>query len=78
MSYCRFGPDSDVYMYPRTDGSIVCSMCALPVFKNSTMVFEFPYQALQHLQTHLKHNHRVPRYAFNRLIFEIEEKDAET
>ena len=78
MSYCRFGRDSDVYMYPSALGGITCCSCKLsPVaddWRRDSQLFSYE-DALAHLQEHLKAGHLVPQCAIDRLKEEIEGSD---
>jgi hypothetical protein len=65
MSYCRFGADSDVYVYPSFSG-IVCCACR--------MGQDEPMDAaamLAHLRLHERGGDVVPGYAIERLMDEI-------
>jgi hypothetical protein len=70
MSYCRWGGDSDVYIYPTFNRGIVCCACRL---KSSTgglhedFAVELPAQMLSHLKEHIEAGQRVPDYAISRL-----------
>ncbi len=66
MSYCRFGDDSDVYMYPNTDGTIDCCACRLGGGRYTIA------EALDHLEEHQGVGHVVPQHAIDRLKREIE------
>lgn len=71
MSYCRIGPDSDVYVYRDMEGEYNCCGCSLvpegPV--------KFPHLAgiKYHLMCHRAMGHKVPSYAFDRIKEEMEE-----
>lgn len=64
MSYCRFGPNSDVYVLNGNE----CCGCKLGV----ASLFESKRYLLDHLILHIEHGHKVPRIAINRLLAEIE------
>jgi hypothetical protein len=66
MSYCRFGKDSDVYMYPSFDG-IVCCSCRLDENKWQDRVFQTPLEAIEHLREHQIAGHQVCNFALGRL-----------
>lgn len=64
MSYCRFGTDSDIYVYERTEGGIACCGCLLDV--------RFPYRVFRnvvefflHLGAHETKGHAVPVYMYD-------------
>lgn len=63
MSYCRWGEDSDVYVY-HSDG-YVCSSCKMAEGKDIRL--ETPIQLLAHLVRHRKEGHLVPDAAIERL-----------
>jgi hypothetical protein len=60
MSFARFGPESDVYVFPHVDGHFECSMCAL----GDTSVFRSKDAAefVAHLEDHRKAGHKVPEW----------------
>lgn len=67
MSYCRMGPDSDVYVYRRVeDNMLECCGCKL---NDNTRVFDCPTdeEMLNHLKHHLSTGHQVPAAALERL-----------
>lgn len=69
MAYCRVNEDSDVYMYPTMDNSIVCCDCLLKNIDGTEFIFR--RDALLHLNPHKTWGHKVPDYAFERLEHEI-------
>lgn len=67
MASCRFGENSDVYLF--YDGTAYeCCACSL---EGGSSWFDSPEAAYQHLLTHVSEDHMVPRNAFNRLACEI-------
>lgn len=68
MAYCRFGADSDVYLYAHINGGWHCSGCSIdkrePLMKSAQ-------EALDHLRVHVKNGEKVPRHAIRRLQNEI-------
>ena len=70
MSYCRFGPKSDVYVFPIKTGEYECCVCALADGENVTL--HNITSMLTHLQGHRDAGHMVPEYAFKRLREELE------
>jgi hypothetical protein len=74
MSYCRRGPDSDVYMYEVEDAQdefwIVCDDCSL--METGDAWYTLPGYALAHLEYHRSKGHKVPEAALQRLREEIE------
>lgn len=76
MSYCRFGPDSDVYVYGGCD-SIVCCACHLGPYDEASgyACNEFTgnnKEMLAHLVEHVKAGHKVPERAIQWLSREID------
>jgi hypothetical protein len=73
MSYCRRGPDSDVYMYEVEDAPgeywIVCDRCCLN--RENDEWYTLPKDALAHLEDHRSKGHKVPEAALQRLREEI-------
>ena len=69
MSYCRFGDDSDVNMYPTGENEICCCACQLK--KGGTYNQE---EALEHLEHHRVAGHMVKQHAIDRLKREIRGK----
>ena len=73
MSYCRFGPDSDVYIYVvhwATGGQryLACSGCKLAAHWTLPVTFWLrPGEMLAHLQAHRDAGHQVPEMAVVRL-----------
>lgn len=64
MSYCRFSGESDVYLYASV-GRLVCCSCLLNTNDDSWLYS--PREALEHLKTHRKAGHKVPKWALDRL-----------
>lgn len=71
MSYCRFGDDSDVYVYATFDGKWIIHS---PIPSTSS---ESRQECLQRMLDLSKAGHKVPQYAINRLQEEIELEDSE-
>lgn len=69
MSYCRFGDESDVYMYPANTNEIWCCACQLEPERLLTQE-----EALEHLEEHRGVGHQVPQHAIERLKREIAER----
>jgi hypothetical protein len=61
MSYCRFGPDSDVYVYSNLDGKVECCWCALSETRETVPLTR--EEMLAHLWDHEQAGHKVPDYA---------------
>ena len=76
MSYCRFGKDSDVYMYPSMN--IICCACRITPEKfpdgsewYGNPEFATAEDALFHLRKHRAAGYKVPFYAVRRLRKEL-------
>ena len=78
MSYCRWGPDSDVYVYPSTVAgkpAITCCCCKLTGIADDGMGkdnFDAPDAAamLTHLDQHIEAGDAVPHQAISWLKME--------
>jgi hypothetical protein len=75
MSYCRFGEDSDVYVYPHVDGFLCCCACRLQAIRHGGWYKDFitfsVARMLKHLRQHKKRDHKVPKHAVKRLRKEL-------
>ena len=67
MFVCRFGADSDVYVYYRMNGDIECSGCRLSEAKAFSTKDEA--EMIAHLEQHEAAGHKVPAQAFDELAF---------
>jgi hypothetical protein len=65
MAVCRFGEDSDVYVYYSTQGGIECSRCSL--LGNSLYRANNEHEMIAHLNKHKAAGDHVPADAFERL-----------
>lgn len=72
MSYCRFGNDSDVYLYMHVDGQHVCCSCRMLDERPDVYMYN-AQSALMHLKGHKTAGHRVPKYALTALEAELKE-----
>lgn len=70
MSYCRFGKDSDVYLYKHVDGGWTCCECELEAPIHSVSLPTAP-QVAHHLEQHVAAGHKVPQYALDRVNAEL-------
>jgi len=74
VAYCRFGKDSDVYVFQAEDGSYICCGCDFdggPVPNEGYgLAFSSPGQLLKHLLAHQAAGHQVPEKALERLAEE--------
>ena len=67
MSYCRFGSDSDVYIY--TDGSyLICESCKIKDGK--TFATKRRSRMLSHVDDHIGVGHKVPQGAIDEITIE--------
>ena len=70
MSYARFGPDSDVYVFADIDGGYRCCFCAFsrsgPSFRCDTAA-----EMIEHLREHRAAGHTVPEDAIEELQGEV-------
>jgi len=64
MSYCRFGEDSDVYVFEHVDGGWMCCGCWLDGRSTTTKTRG---GMLAHLRKHRLAGHQVPKDAVSRL-----------
>jgi hypothetical protein len=72
MSYCRFGNDSDVYVYLDVSGYLCCCGCSL---KDDWKYFSTD-DLLAHLSEHDDAGHDVPPDAIEQLLAERKDNDA--
>lgn len=85
MSYCRWGKDSDVYVYGtafydkdkrRTVYPFVCQDCALDERAQLTFMAATAYDMVSHLLEHREKGHLVPEDALERLREESAKESA--
>jgi len=74
MSYCRFGKDSDVYVYYSIYGQYECCGCNLRESQEFS-VFDTAKEMVSHLNIHKINGEKVPQYAIDRLIEDNGKKD---
>lgn len=72
MSYCRFGPDSDLYVVAVREG-YQCIACKLLNEEFSTWYTDNLGELYSHILDHRDRQHRVPRRAIERIISEVRE-----
>lgn len=70
MSYCRFGPSSDLYVVATADG-YQCISCRLLKEEYTTWSCNDVKQLYIHLLDHRDLGHQVPVNAFKRVMAEI-------
>jgi hypothetical protein len=70
MSYCRVGPDSDVYVYPNVYGIVIIVCYGGESYQEKT-----PHDALVRLKTLSDNGLKVPKRALERLRKEIKEEN---
>lgn len=71
MSYCRFGEDSDVYVFENIVGRLECCGCDLR--EHGSFLTKSRTAMLAHLDEHRATGHLVPDYALERLRAELDE-----
>lgn len=71
MSYARFGPDSDVYVFFNTSGVMECCACSLQ--HGDTWTCATAAKMLDHLRHHQHAGHKVPPSAMMRLAADAQE-----
>ena len=71
MSYCRFGPNSNVYMFESVEGHWECCGCWLVSEYGGRTKLQSPQAALDHLLEHRAAGHVVPEYAIDALKEEL-------
>lgn len=70
MSYCRWGSNSAVYVYPDASlGGITC--CGCPSNDDEDFNCRTHEEMIVHLDEHRAKGHPVPDYAFERLRTEV-------
>lgn len=69
MAYCRFGDDSDVYLYNSGD---VWSCCGCKLADGGERLFSNLTDVLAHLDEHATAGHRVDGWAVARVRWERE------
>lgn len=70
MAFCRWGPESDVYMY-YSDGGYYCSNCLLKEGDEVSSVgvkLNSAESAARHLRLHKQAGHKVPPYAIEAVL----------
>jgi len=79
MSYCRKGPESDVYLYPTTDErdptwEVICDGCPLCGTQDDddpiNVALHSPQALLRHIAAHQLAGHKVPIAAIVRAMRE--------
>lgn len=69
MSYCRFGEDSDVYVFENNNGYYECCACMFEEGYNSYRTVKTK-DMINHMKKHEKMGHKVPK----RVIQHLEEE----
>jgi len=72
MSYCRFGDDSDVYVYATFEDTYECCACRLSINWGHKTAADM----IAHLEKHRATGHLVPQYAIDRLRGDIDREGA--
>jgi hypothetical protein len=76
MSYARWGPDSDVYVFLSIRGHLECCGCTLPGAGGRSQTFASTVGMLVHLAAHERAGQRVPGHALEELREDQDENDA--
>jgi len=77
MSYSRFAPDSDVYVFMGTGDKLHCCRCGLdPAGLSMEFIADDHREMLDHLERHKEAGHRVPDAAIAELEEEVRELDS--
>lgn len=71
MSYARFGPHSDVYVFLHVNDSLTC--CGCSAAEGGHFWCDTADQMIEHLRLHEAAGHKVPAYTIEALE---EERDA--
>lgn len=71
MAYCRYGWDSDIYVYATGGGMMTCH--GLGHADVDATYMGTPQQMYEHMTAHATAGHRVPQRALDRLREELEE-----
>lgn len=75
MSYARFGPASDVYVFLNCGGYLDCCACSLGGVDDDDPRFDTTAEMIEHLRAHQAAGYDVPADAFERLERDREEND---
>jgi len=67
MAFCRWGPESDVYMYHGGD-AYYCSNCLLETGDEVCVRLPRAKAAAQHLRLHREAGHKVPPGAIEAVL----------
>lgn len=70
MSFCRWGPDSDLYLFEATEG-FVC--CGCPI-NNISITLDSLEELINHVKIHITKGDKVPDYVLPELIEEYNAK----
>ncbi len=70
MSYCRFGPDSDLYVVAMLDG-YQCVACRMAEVEYDSWRGDTLEELTNHMLDHRDMGHKVPRDAIHRVAIEM-------
>jgi len=72
MAYCRFGIDSDVYLFASANGGWECCRCALESSSGKAVSLRFYTlnETVSHMEAHREAGHKVPGSVFEELFNE--------
>ena len=73
MSYCRFGVNSDAYVFEHVRGGYECCACCLADTALGSFLCATPNEMIEHLRKHVAAGHQIPATAFARLRRQAEE-----
>jgi hypothetical protein len=77
MSYSRFAPDSNVYVFMGTGDKLHCCRCPLdPVGFSMEFIADNPRDMIDHLQRHKEAGHLVPDETIAALEREAQQLDS--
>lgn len=72
MAICRFGDESDVYVYEDVDSGFTC--CGFVLVDRASVNLRTASEMIAHLKEHLGSDHKVPTIAFEELTELLSER----
>ena len=66
MALCRFGDDSDLYVYYSVYGGIICCHCRL-MERPADLKADNEREMIAHLEMHMARSHKFPQDVFEQL-----------
>jgi len=73
MSYARFSPDSDVYVFDDRNGTLCCCGCQLS--GRTSYYAETAAEMADHLREHEAAGHMVPAFLIDRILSTADRDD---